>query len=52
LILEAGAWLAGGGRLVIVANAFLRYDRLLREQFTRVRTVAENNRYAVWEAKK
>lgn len=51
LIIESGTWLAPGGRLVIVANVFLRYDRLMRESFSRVRTVAENSRYAVWEAK-
>ncbi|MHB8628302.1 MAG: methyltransferase [Aggregatilineales bacterium] len=51
LIRESGAWLAQGGRLIIVGNVFLRYDRLIRESFPHVRTVAENTRYAVWEAK-
>jgi len=51
LIRESGGWLAPAGRLVLVANAFLRYDHLLRESFSQVRTVAENSRYAVWEGK-
>lgn len=52
LIRESEAWLAANGRLLIVGNFFLRYDRLMREHFSRVRTVAENTRHAVWEAKK
>ena len=52
LIRETGAWLASGGRLLIVGNVFLRYDRLMRDSFSEVRTVAENTRYAVWEGKK
>ena len=52
LIDEAPGHLKSGGRLLIVANSFLRYDRQMRERFSaeRVRTVAENSRYAIWEA--
>jgi len=47
---EAGDWLHKSGKLTVVGNTFLRYDRLLRESFGRVRTIVENTRYAVWEA--
>ncbi len=52
LIREAVSHLLPGGRLLIVANVFLRYDKLMRDSFggDNVRTVAENTRYAVWEA--
>jgi len=52
LIQESTMHLLTSGRLVIVANVFLRYDKLMRETFgsDNVRTVAENARYAVWEA--
>jgi 16S rRNA (guanine1207-N2)-methyltransferase len=54
LIREAVAHLLPGGRLLIVANVFLRYDKLMRDSFgnENVRTVAETPRYAVWEATK
>ncbi len=44
--------LAAGGRLRLVANRFLPYDRLLRAQFGagRVRVVREDTRYRVLEA--
>jgi 16S rRNA (guanine1207-N2)-methyltransferase len=51
LIAGAKARLATGGRLRIVANAFLSYDRLLREVFGAARVVAEDARYRVLEGK-
>jgi 16S rRNA (guanine1207-N2)-methyltransferase len=39
-----------GGRLLIVANRFLAYDRVLRSIFGGVSTVADNGRYYVLEA--
>jgi len=39
--------LAPGGRLVLVANRFIRYDRLLREVFESVEVLEENSRYHV-----
>lgn len=47
LIAESGAHLTPGGRLVIVANVFLPYDRLMRERFGAVETVAATRQYRV-----
>ena len=51
MIRESGRYLVAGGRLVLVANAFLRYPGVLRESFTNVRVLAENPSYRVFEAK-
>ena len=50
LVREAHDVLRRGGRLRIVANAFLPYDRAMRDTFGNVHTVAENARYRVLEA--
>ncbi|MFM8323116.1 MAG: methyltransferase [Chloroflexota bacterium] len=39
-----------GGRLLIVANRFIRYDRLIGQVFGRVTTLAEDTRYHVLQA--
>jgi 16S rRNA (guanine1207-N2)-methyltransferase len=36
-----------GGRMVLVANRFIRYDRLLGELFAHVETLADDRRYHV-----
>jgi 16S rRNA (guanine1207-N2)-methyltransferase len=36
-----------GGRLVIVANRFIRYDRLMESLFERVETLAADNHFHV-----
>jgi 16S rRNA (guanine1207-N2)-methyltransferase len=51
MIQESGRYLVPGGRLVLVANAFLRYPNVLRESFTEVRVLAENPSFRVYEAK-
>jgi 16S rRNA (guanine1207-N2)-methyltransferase len=51
MIRESGRFLVPGGRLVLVANAFLRYPAVLRESFSEVRVLAENGSYRVFEAK-
>ena len=51
MIRESGRFLVSGGRLVLVANAFLRYPSVLRESFTEVRVLAENGSFRVFEAK-
>lgn len=51
LIAGAKSRLTSGGRLRIVANAFLPYDRLLREVFGAAHVVAEDARYRVLEGK-
>jgi 16S rRNA (guanine1207-N2)-methyltransferase len=38
------------GRLILVANRFLPYDRPLQAHFPAVRVLAENPRWRVWEA--
>ncbi len=48
---EAAAHLRPGGTLRIVANRFLRYAPLLRQVFGNSRSVAESNRYRVYEAR-
>jgi 16S rRNA (guanine1207-N2)-methyltransferase len=50
LIAEAGEHLIPGGRLVIVANAFIPYDRLMRERFGAVETLAATRQYRVLAA--
>ena len=49
-----GSWevLETGGRLVLVANQFIRYDRPLNEIYHRVECLAEDERYKVWQAVK
>jgi 16S rRNA (guanine1207-N2)-methyltransferase len=39
-----------GGRLLLVANRFLRYDEPLRAAFDRVDCVVEARGYRVWKA--
>lgn len=53
----AGAFIAGArellaprGRLVLVANAFIRYERAMQETFGSVETIAENDRYHVLQS--
>lgn len=50
LIDEAPAHLTPGGRLVLVANAFLRYERPLGQRFDRVEILAATSRYHVLDA--
>lgn len=50
VIAEAPAHLAPAGRLVLVANAFLRYERRMAQVFGRVDTLAETARYRVLSA--
>lgn len=50
LIEQAAGALAPGGRLVLVANAFLRYDQQLRQVFSSVQRLAETRRYHVYQA--
>ncbi|HEV2128424.1 MAG TPA: methyltransferase, partial [Thermomicrobiales bacterium] len=47
LIGEASEHLKPGGRLVIVANAFLPYDRVMRAHFAEVDVVAATRQYRV-----
>jgi 16S rRNA (guanine1207-N2)-methyltransferase len=42
--------LGGSGRLTLVANQFLRYERLLAESFGQVECLAQDGRYQVWQA--
>ncbi len=47
IVREAPSVLADGGRILLVANRFLAYDRALRESFGEVQRVAETERYHV-----
>jgi 16S rRNA (guanine1207-N2)-methyltransferase len=47
LIAQAPDYLKPGGRLVIVANAFLPYEPIMQQHLTNVQTLARNNRYKV-----
>ncbi len=49
---EALDMLTPGGRLVIVANAFLKYGDVMEEHLARVRELANNGRYVVLEGRK
>jgi len=51
MIRESGRFLVPGGRLVLVANSFLRYPGVLRESFNEVNVLAENPSYRIFEAK-
>ena len=51
LIAEAKDHLNPEGRLVIVANAFLPYDRLIREPFEGVEVVASTRQYRVLQGR-
>lgn len=42
--------LAPGGRFVLVANTFLRYNATLAQRFRLVETIASTSRYTVWSA--
>jgi 16S rRNA (guanine1207-N2)-methyltransferase len=50
LIAQASQILAPDGRLVMVANRFLNYDRQLQNYFSRVYRKAANNKFHVLEA--
>jgi 16S rRNA (guanine1207-N2)-methyltransferase len=52
LINGAKEHLNPGGRLLIVANEFLRYDALMDEQLSGVRVLARNNRFKVIEGRR
>ncbi|MGC9400521.1 MAG: class I SAM-dependent methyltransferase [Anaerolineae bacterium] len=49
-ITDAARVLRPGGRLYLVANAFLKYEPWLRHPFAHVETVWRNARYHVYEA--
>lgn len=51
LIAEARYFLKSGGWLVIVANSFLPYDRLMREHFGEVETLAATRQFRVLAAR-
>lgn len=46
-IVDAARVLRPGGRLYLVANRFIRYDRWIEEAFGNVTTVYQDNRYRV-----
>jgi len=48
-VTEAARVLKAGGRIYLVANAFLRYDTWLRAHFHNVRIVWKDKRFRVWE---
>ncbi len=50
LIIQAPKWLKPNGRLIIVANRFLNYDKFMRLHFKHVLRIAETNRFHVIEA--
>ena len=50
LIRQAPSLLMDGGRLLIVANRFLNYDKPMREYFEQVNKLAETNKFHVIEA--
>lgn len=51
LIAQAINFLTPKGRLVIVANRFLNYDKTMREHFNHVSRIAETNKFHVIEAR-
>jgi len=51
-IMDAHAVLKIGGRLCLVANRFLKYERQIAEEFGNCRTVYSDSRYKILEATK
>jgi len=51
LIAQAADLLAPHGRLLIVANHFLNYDRFMQKHFQQVKKLAETNKFHVIEAR-
>jgi 16S rRNA G1207 methylase RsmC len=51
LIAQAADLLAPDGRLLIVANHFLNYDRFMQKHFQQVKKLAETNKFHVIEAR-
>jgi len=51
-VCDAAHVLRSGGRLVLVANRFLRYERAMSGLFERVRVIYEDGRFRVLEAVK
>jgi 16S rRNA (guanine1207-N2)-methyltransferase len=49
---EAKGHLRPGGRLVIVANAFLKYEDVMAAHLPKARVLARNNRYIVIEGRR
>jgi 16S rRNA (guanine1207-N2)-methyltransferase len=49
---DAKRLLRPGGRLVIVANAFLKYEAVMTQYLTKARVLARNNRYVVIEGRR
>ena len=52
LIQQAKRVLIKNGRLLIVANRFIRYEQMMAEYFGEVRVLAQNNRYHILSATK
>jgi 16S rRNA (guanine1207-N2)-methyltransferase len=48
---DARTRLRPGGRLIIVANAFLKYEDVMAQHLTKSRVIARNNRFIVIEGK-
>jgi 16S rRNA (guanine1207-N2)-methyltransferase len=51
LIQDAPKYLSQNGRLVLVANRFLNYDKAMRECFSSVERIAETSKFHVIEAR-
>jgi len=52
IIHQSRQHLRDGGQLIIVANLFLKYDEILREQFNSVERINQNNKFHVLLATK
>jgi 16S rRNA (guanine1207-N2)-methyltransferase len=51
LIASAPDHLKPDGRLLIVANRFLNYDRVMRQHFRHVSRIADTNKFHIIEAR-
>ena len=51
LIVQAPNFLAKNGKLVVVANHFLNYDKFMKVHFGHVRKIVETNKFHVIEAR-
>ena len=50
MIQQAHRVLTPNGRMIIVANRFIRYEQVLKQYFPKVSVLAQNNRFHVLEA--
>ena len=52
LITRSFSVLTGGGELCLVANKFIRYDKILKNYFSEFNALVSNQQFTIWKARK